>query len=66
MAVFMARQAGHSRDEQNREAAPSPRAAQAGITADKKIKAQMATVIANFSAVLRFHMTPSQIEDHVF
>ena len=26
----------------------------------------MATVITNFSAVLKFHMTPSQIKDHVF
>jgi hypothetical protein len=45
-------------------------AAQAGITADKKTRAQTTSVIANtscaFSAVLRFHMTPSQIEDHEF
>ena len=44
--------------------------AQAGIMAAKKTKPQMAIVIPKTScavcAVFRFHMTPSQIEDHVF
>ena len=40
------------------------------MTADKKTKLPMASVSPNtactISAVLRFHMTPSQTEDHVF